>query len=86
MPYKITKDMIFHKNCSASEKITLAKGTIVKEAHWSEMGAEDLAAFRKLVKRHQARHPNERIGFFHYDGRIRSAVFNKGLRRARGLF
>jgi len=86
MPYKITQDMLFYKDCSTPKTITLEKGTIVKEAHWSEMGSEDLVAFRKLVKRHQARHPNERVGFFHYEGRIRSAVFNKGLRRARKVF
>jgi hypothetical protein len=83
MPYKLIQDILFYKDGSSKDTTILKKGTIVKEADWSEMDSVDLASFRKIVKRHQARFPNERVGFFHFDGRIRSAVFGKSLVRSR---
>lgn len=86
MPYKLIQDILFYKDGSSKDTTILKKGTIVKEADFSEMDSVDSMSFRKIVKRHQSRFPNERIGFFHFDGRIRSGVFGKDLVRSRKVF
>lgn len=83
MAYKAIEDMVFFEGGATRKTLTITSGTILQEAHWSEMDPAEKAAFQKLEKRHKANFPNERVGFFHYGGRIRSAVFNKGIIRTR---
>lgn len=83
MPYKAIQDMVFFEGGSVKKTLTITSGTFLQEAHWSEMDPVDKAAFQKMERRHKASTPNERLGFFHYGGRIRSAVFNKGIIRTR---
>jgi hypothetical protein len=83
LAYKAIKDMVFFEGGSVKKTLKITAGTLLQEAHWSEMNPADKAAFQKMEKRHKASAPNERLGFFHYGGRIRSAVFNKGIIRTR---
>jgi len=83
VPYKAIKDMVFFESVSVKKPLMITAGTLLQEAHWSEMDPADKAAFQKMEKRHKASAPNERLGFFHYGGRIRSAVFNDGIIRTR---
>ena len=83
MGFRAVKRMEYHNGTGINGLAVIQPGTILKEAHWSDMGSDDREAFKKMVKRQKQRQPNERLGFFHYDGRIRAAVFMKEIRPVR---
>jgi hypothetical protein len=84
MAYKAVKPLEFYRNTGSREIVTIQPGTILKEAPWADMSGQEKTAFKKMAKLNRQNHPNERIGFFHYDGVIRAAVFLKDILPVRG--
>ena len=84
MAYKAVKSLEYYLTTGSREMVTIQPGTVLKEAHWADMSGEEREAFKKMVKRNRQRHPNQRLGFFHYKGVIRAAVFLKDIRAVRG--
>jgi hypothetical protein len=78
MKFQVVKSMNLQLNGMSKEQITISKGEVVDSVRCRDIeDTTERVACENIKKRHQRRHPNQRVIFFYSHGSIRSAILEQ---------